>query len=356
MKHKIPQRFLVVRFRQMGDAVLATALLNAIKLNFPGSQTDFVLNERLAPLFREHPAIDRIITFTDAERHSPLVYLHKIWKVMRRGKYDVVIDLRSTVNTLPFSLFSPFTPFRIGLDKSYTRLVLNHRLPECGPNVDMASHDVSMLAPLATLKPLSLEADFTLHVTDEELNSYREYLTGCGVDFSRPVLLCGVVSKLHYKTWRRDYMVRVVRHLLATHPSLQLIFNFAPGEEERECISIYKELGEPANVLINVRAEDMRKLVCLARCSDGYFGNEGGARHIAHAAGCPSLVIVSPGINKNHWLPKNSVFASGISVFDVIPEEKRVTLDYQQQYDCITPDYVIPKLDSFINGHVLRKE
>lgn len=351
MKNKIPQRFLVIRFRQMGDAVLATALLNAIKLNFPDSQTDFVLNQRLAPLFEGHPAIDRIITFTDDERHSPLVYLRKIWRVMRNGKYDVIIDLRSTVNTLPFSLSSPFSRFRIGVKKPYTRFILNHRIHECGETTDMASHDVSMLSPLEAVRHLNLPVDFSLHVTDGELASYRQYLRECGVDFDRPVLLCGVVSKLRHKTWRCDYMVKVLRHVIDTFPGLQLIFNYAPGDEERESRSIYKELGEPSGVFIDVKAEDMRRLVCLASCSDGYFGNEGGARHIAHAVGCPSLVVVSPWVNRNHWLPKNSVYASGIAVSDVISTPP----DNQPLYDCISPDYVAARLDSFIREHVLAR-
>jgi heptosyltransferase-2 len=42
-------KILVIRFRQMGDAILATCLFNTIKRNDPGADTTYVLNERLAP-------------------------------------------------------------------------------------------------------------------------------------------------------------------------------------------------------------------------------------------------------------------------------------------------------------------
>jgi len=353
MKKNYPPKFLVIRFRQMGDAVLATSLLNAIKLNFPESETDFVLNERIAPLFATHPAIDHLITFTDKERHSPIIYLRKIWRIMRRGKYDVIIDMRSTVNTLPFALFSPFSRYRIGIKKFYTSLAFNHRFPECAPGMDMVTHDERLLSPLAKEKVLVPVNDISLHVTDDEMNAYRAYLERCGVDLTHPTLLCGVVSKLSYKSWNSDYMMDVLCRVLETFPELQLVFNYAPGEEEAAAQALYRRMGSPENVFINVKAADMRQLVCLASSCNGFFGNEGGARHIAHAVGRPSLVVVSPAVDKTNWLPKNSVFARGISASDVVASEKLSHMSYSEKYSCITPDYVWAQLKEFISRYVM---
>ena len=57
-------KILVIRFRQMGDAVLATALLNSIRRSFPDAEIHFVLNSQLADLFAGHPSVDRVISFT----------------------------------------------------------------------------------------------------------------------------------------------------------------------------------------------------------------------------------------------------------------------------------------------------
>ena len=198
-KGEKPAKFLVIRFRQMGDAVLATSLCNAIKANFPDAEVHMVLNDAIAPLFEGHPSINRVVRFTNDERHSALVYLAKIWRLMRSERYDVVIDMRSTVNTLPFSLFSLCSPFRIGLKKPYTRFVFNHRVEPCDPFTSVVDHDVRMLAPLGKVKPLNFDATFSLNVTPAELADYRSYLGAQGVDTSKPILLCGVVSKLAFK-------------------------------------------------------------------------------------------------------------------------------------------------------------
>lgn len=354
MRYKAPERFLVIRFRQMGDAVLATSLLNAIKRNFPGSTTDFVLNERIEPLFRGHPAIDRIITFSDHERHSPLLYIGKIWKIMRRGRYDVIIDMRSTVNTLPFSILSPFTRFRIGIHKPYTKFILNHRFSECPRDADMVTHDVSLLRPFAKYGDVEFCREISLPITDAERGSYRKYMVECGVDMSRPVLLCGVVSKLAHKSWPREYMVGTLRRIIEEFPSLQLVFNYAPGHEAEVAHEIYEKLGRPAGVFMNVQAASMRELVALASLCSGYWGNEGGARHIAHAVGCPSIVVVSPGISKCNWLPATGVYAEGIACDDVVDSEKLCGMSYGQRYESITPEFVRPRLIQFIRDFVLK--
>ncbi len=343
-------KFLVIRFRQMGDAVLATALLNTIKANFPDAEIDFVLNERLAPLFEGHPSVGRIIKFSDAERHSLPAYISKIWRIMRQGKYDCVIDMRSTLNTLPFALLAGRTKLRSGLRKWYTAGVFNHRVPVCQSGTSMVDHNISLIEPLAKLVPggkLSRES-FSLVISDDEIAEYRQYLDRMGFDFNRPSLLLGVVSKLPYKTWPLERMQEIVRRLVERYPDLQLVFNCAPGEEERQALHIYKELDGPANVLIDVKASSMRQLVALASLTGGYFGNEGGGRHIVHAAGRPSLSIVSPGIDASIWVPRDKVAALTVSPDEFFAPEEALTLPHYQKYERIPVDVVWNRLQDFL--------
>jgi len=343
-----PMKFLVIRFRQMGDAVLATSLLNAIKDNFPDAEVHFVLNEVIAPLFANHPSVDRVVTFSNNERHKSLIYLAKIWRLMRRERYDVIIDMRSTVNTLPFSLFSPCSRFRIGLRKPYTRMAFNYLISPCSPFTSVVEHDVHMLTPLQVVKPLKLDASISLHITDDERIDYSSYLAAQGIDTAKPLLLCGVVSKLAFKCWPREFMVEVLRRIMYAFPQLQLVFNYAPGYEAESAHNIYKELGEPLQVFIDVQAPSMRQLVALASCSTAYFGNEGGARHIVQSVGVPSLVVVSPNVSKYNWLPKSDIEAVGIAPADVLSPDLLETLSYDERYRAVTPDIVWRQLRPFL--------
>lgn len=336
-------RILVVRFRQMGDAILATPLLNTLRARYPEAEIDFVLNERIAPLFEGHPAISRIVSFTDKERHSSWQYTRKVWKTVHDMRYDVVIDMRSTVNTMLFALFSRRSPYRIGIRKPYTWGIFNHRFEGCEDDESMTDHNLRLLSPLGDMPR---QEAVTLSITEQERSDFRRYMHEQGIDFGRPVMLAGVTAKIASKTWAEERMIEVLRRFIETYPQVQVIFNFAPGQEAENARRIYDALGQHPNIFINIEARSMRQLAAMAASCTFYFGNEGGGRHIVQAMGRPSLVVCSPMASKKTWLPENDeVLTRGIAATDIDPGAKAMT--YEQQYDLISTDRVWQALQSF---------
>ena len=311
-------RILVIRFRQMGDAILATPLLSTLHHSFPDADIHFVLNERIAPLFEGHPAISRIITFSDAERHAPLTYLRKVWRTVHQTHYDAIIDMRSTLNTMPFALFSLSSKMRIGIRKPYTLGIYNHRIEGCEDDESMITHNLKLAEPL---KPAITDRNLLLSITEKEKSDFRTYMQHEGIDFSRPIMLVGVTAKLENKTWAEDRMTETLRRLLDTFPNLQLIFNYAPGREAENARRIYKHLGANPYIFLQIQAKSPRELAAMAANCTAYFGNEGGGRHIVHAMGKPSLVVCSPLASKTTWLPQDTdVLAWGIDANDATIE------------------------------------
>ena len=349
----LSMNILVIRFRQMGDAILSTALLNTLRHNFPDAQIHFVLNERIAPLFKGHPSVDRFITFTDDERHHALTYIRKVWHIVHETHYDIIIDMRSTANTMLFSLFSPSSKFRIGMDKGYTKLVFNHTIAPCANQYSMVEYDTRYTLPLQSFGPIEPVYPFNLHITDEERQSFGAYLTSQGIDLSRPVMLANVTAKLASKVWMEDRMVWVLSRFVEQYPDYQIIFNYAPGQEEENARRMYAQMGKPQQVFIDVQAHSSRELVAMSSYMTLFFGNEGGARHIAQAAGCPSLAICAPENSKKVWIPQTQVLAEGISPVDTLAAHQLTEQAYQQlsreeKYSLLTQEYVWSRLQSFM--------
>ncbi len=344
---------LVIRFRQMGDAILATVLLNTLKRNFPDAQIHFVLNERIAPLFERHPSIDRIITFTDDERHHAWTYVRKVWKIVHQTHYDAIIDMRSTLNTMIFVLMSPTSRFRIGNRKSYTLLAFNHFTDEDG-NQPMIKQNLGLAAPLGVIRPIVPVPEFTLHVTDKERKEFGEYLTTQGLDFNRPILLANVTAKLTSKIWAEDRMTWVLEQFMQTYPDYQIIFNYASEQEEQNARRVYAELGSPSCVFIDVKAHSPRELVAMGTYMTLFFGNEGGARHIMHAIGCPSVVVCAPENKRTVWIPQNVVPAEGIDYRDFAQGKDCSAMTREQKYNLITKEAVWKCLQRFIEEHSLN--
>lgn len=345
-------KILVIRFRQMGDAILSTCIFNTIRRNFPEAETYFVLNDRIAPLFEGHEAVDHVITFTDEERHSTLAYLKKVWKVVNDTHFDVIIDMRSTMNTIPFSLFSPRTTMRIGLKKAYTHLAFNRFVSKNPKHGSIITHDLDFVKPLAEIKPLEYDRRFTLDITDGERNAFRRRMADGGIDFAKPVMLVGVTAKIESKTWSEDSMVSVIDSITGRYPDMQLIFNYAPGREEDNARRIYSRVEDNSNIFIGIQARNPRELAAMSGLISVYFGNEGGARHIVHACGKPSFVICSPIADKATWLPQDNVPSEGIAASDIAEGKDLERLTPEEIYALITPEIVKERLFAFLDGNI----
>lgn len=335
----------------MGDAILTTVVLNSLKKSFPGCSIDFVLNDKICPLFEGHPSIDRLIPFTVEERHSFFTYIKKVWCIVHATHYDVIIDMRSTINTMLFALLSPTTKYRIGLNKGYCKLAFNHRLERCRTGQSMIAHNLSMLKPLEKEHKLVLDAHFSLYITKEEQDTYDQYLTSKGILLDKPILLAGVTAKLADKVWNEERMVWTIQQFIEEYPDVQIIFNYAPGKEKENAYRIYDKLGKPQQVHIEVEAKSQRELVALSNRITMYFGNEGGGRHIVHACGKPSYVIMAPTTNKVTWLPQNDIPTDGIAYTDLMGRQDTTALDRMAKYNLISQEEVWKRWSKFIKQY-----
>ena len=111
---------------------------------------------------------------------------------------------------------------------------------------------------------------------------------------------------------------------------------------------MYKKLGCPLKVFIDVQARSSRELVAMGYYISLFFGNEGGARHIMHATGCPSFVICAPANSKTVWIPQNSIPAEGISPADLATSAELAKMNNEQQYALISQEEVWNRLKDFI--------
>lgn len=347
------RNILVIRFRRVGDSILAMALCHTLKRNFPDARIDFVLDKNIAPLYENHPDIDHMILFTPEEKHSFFHYLYRVWATVHATRYDVIIDMRSTVQTLWFSLFSLHTSYRIGRRKSYNLFLQNFR-EDVPADISMVEQDLLLLSPLRREKALTLYPEFRLYVSDEERLRYRQYMERQGIDFSRPVVVAAVATRIPGKVWDRERMKAVLLKIVGTYDA-QVIFNYGGKAEEDYALSLWNDMGCPERMFTQIRAENLRELVQMVANCDFFFGNEGGPRHLSQALGVPSFAIYPPNISKTVWLPDDgSGRYQGISVDDLSVGSVTDDMTYAEKFAQITVDEVWSRLQPML-GQYLKK-
>ena len=332
--------------------MLATAICSSLRKTFPDAQIDYVLNENIASLFEGHPDIDNLITFSDKECNHLYHYLKKVWQVMRTNRYDVIIDTRSTVKTLFFSLFSLSTPFRIGTAKNYSFFTHNFRIDNHqDSSKDMVQHNLMLLEPLEQVVAVSYCPEFKLFVTEQEKQSFRDRMEKQGIDFSRPVVLAAVTARQIHKVWDKERMKAILRKIIDKY-NAQIIFNFAGSQEQNYAKNLFDEMEGDVHIFIGVHADSLKELAAMVANCDFFFGNEGGPRHIAQALGIPSYAIFPPGPLKSVWLPaSDGNYCQGISPCDIASPAELASLDTHQQFELITVERVWQTLDPMLEKY-----
>lgn len=346
------KHILIIRFRRIGDSILALVLFHSLRKMFPEAKLHFVLNKEIAPLYEGHPDIDEVITFSKDENKHLFSYLKKIRKTIRTTHYDVIIDMRSTVRTLFFSLFSLSTPYRIGKKKWYSRFLHNYRIANVTETLDQVQENLMLLEPLNAEVPVQKISEFRLFLTEEEKAHFRNYMIQQGIDFNRPVILAAVTARLAYKVWDMDRMQEILNRIIKKYDA-QIIFNFA-GNEKDIAIALHQKMNNSPHIFTNIEANSLRELCALAANSHFFFGNEGGPRHLAQSFDIPAFAIYPPNIAKTRWLPNPGERFQGISVEDICSREELEPLEYAQRFNLITVEKVWEPLDKMLSQFLPR--
>jgi heptosyltransferase-2 len=345
---KTIKNILVIRFRRVGDAVLSSSLCTTLKKTFPDARIDYVLNAEIAPLFEQHPDIDRIITFRKEEMKDRLAYLKKVRRIMKDGHYDIIVDTRSTVKTLWFSLFSPKTPYRLGTKKAYNFFIHNYRTNR-NINDDEVGRTLTLLRPLEKRFDVKYDRNFKLYLSEKEKSDFKEKMEEWGLDFSGPIMVCAVTARLTCKVWDMERMRDMLLKILENF-DIQLVFNYGGKEEEAAAKSLAAAMNHPL-VFDNIEAKTIRELAALIANSDFFFGNEGGPRHISQALDVPSFAIYPPNISKKDWLPNPSDRFQGIEPAEISAKADSPDYSYREKFELITVDEVWKRIEPMLEKY-----
>jgi len=108
-------KFLVIQTAFIGDAILATSLLEKLNVSFPNSQIDYLVRKGNNSLFKEHPFIKNLYVWDKSK--GKYNDLYRILKQVRQQKYDYTINLQRFATTGLFTALSK-AKIKIGFKKN----------------------------------------------------------------------------------------------------------------------------------------------------------------------------------------------------------------------------------------------
>lgn len=292
--HKV----LLVRLRSIGDTVLMTPCLAAIKSWRPDIRITVVSEKLAAPILERHELLDELaIVGNSARDRLDLI------RNLRRGHFDIAFNLHGgTTATVIAALSKASTT--VGYDGyRYSRL-LRMRAPTPDRLLGRTTlHSVEQQLALLCWAgvPWPQQAILTVPVSPDAVESVRNRLKLMGVGYdetgsgSYAVLSPG--ASAGSKMWPAGSFAEVAGYL-KRHYGLASVVIAGPGEE-RLASRIAASTEGSAVVLSGA---DLKEIVALIAHSSAFVGNDSGPMHIAAAFQRP-LVAIFGGSNPQVWRP-----------------------------------------------------
>lgn len=284
------KRVLVVRLRSIGDTVLATPSLFALKRFLPSAQLDILLEDWVAPVLDAFPHIDNVITVQKRSARARA----QVARQIRSKRYDVVFNLHGGSTS---SLLTRATgaPHRVGLETyQYSRLH-NHLAPS--PLVlwnRPTTHSVEqqLALPGWTGVPVSDRPPTMLAVTPAAADAVDYRLRSLGV--SGPYAVLHPAAAFTTKQWAVENFASVANQVHARFP---VIVVTTPAESS--LVEEIKTVCASVHALTDLPLPQVTALLARARL---FVGNDSGIAHMAAAVATPSVVVFGSS-NRAHWSP-----------------------------------------------------
>ncbi len=330
------QRILFLRHDRIGDMVLSTAALKALKRGYPKATLTVLASERSYEILKHNPHVDEI-----------LIYKRISWfiKEIRPLRYDLVIDPFVT-HELKQALLTYLSggKYRIGFDAAGREVFFNVRGPLASEPKLMVEHLLD-LAELAGGVRKGCEPEVFLH--DKEIEQAIEALAKKGINSNK--LTIGIHPGAHYSSqrWPAERFGAVARRILEQGETKIILL----GSRDEEVLlnDVKKIAGGGIQIFSSLK---LRELMALINRCDLLVCNNSGPMHIATALKVPTVSLIGPTVSPL-WLPfgKDNVVIN--KALSCSPCNKAICKDHQCM-ESITVDEVFEAVKKQI-AHIRSK-
>ncbi|HBB94113.1 MAG TPA: hypothetical protein DC054_01865 [Blastocatellia bacterium] len=287
------RKLLVIRLRSIGDTVLTTPSLVALRRFLPHTSIDILLEDWVVPVLDGSPLVDRVISIP---RHSNAARA-RIARELHRTGYDVVYNLHGGT-TATFLARASGARQRVGYAHYQYARLHNHVAPSpqeiwSRPTLHSAEQQLALIG--WTGVPVSDRPATKLAVTEKAARSVAARLAAQKID-REPVALIHPAAAFETKQWPSENFARVIDEVAAR--GLTPVVIVAPKEKQ----VLDSVVQQSSARVIGFTDLSLPEVTALAARAQLFVGNDSGIAHMAAAVNTPCVVVFGSS-NVAHWRP-----------------------------------------------------
>lgn len=300
-------RVLIWKLSALGDVILSTPSLRAIRRQFPKAHITVAVGRQAYEIVARCPYLNDLIIFDSKRKDRGLIRHAKFIQRLHRERFDYSIDLQNSRKTHLLAWLAGI-PVRVGYRRKYGWL-LNRgvRLPRV------------VLAPIAHQHYLLRQAGFRpdgemLELWPSMLDAQRaaHALGPETTPRQRVGIHPGGSGRWKTKRWALDRWARVCDAL--AQRNIQVIMVGGPEEQALGAALTRLTSAPPLNL---IGQTTLMELACLIKQCHVFVAHDSSSLHMAAAMGTPTVALFGPTDPRRHMPPtmlghviKKDVFCS----------------------------------------------
>ncbi|MCE5300877.1 MAG: glycosyltransferase family 9 protein [Spirochaetia bacterium] len=300
------KKILIIRHRAIGDIILVTPFIRALRKALPDAEIDMVVEPMGIEVVEGNPYLSGYRVF----EKNRLKKAHLFAKIkgtldfyagLYRRRYDLVFDLWGNLRTALMALLTG-AGYRVGFNFRFRKYLYTHVVVPDGAAKYNAYFHMDLLKPLG-IQNDGEKLDFYTGPDDEK--AADDFIAGTGVLKGTPVFGLNGAGSWITKRWPEYRFARLADIILEKHPGALIIIIWGPGEREmaERIYSLIK--GDKKNVRLSPPTT-LKQLAAIIKRMDAFISNDGAPNHIAVAVDTPSVTVFGP-TNHLSWVPAGNL-------------------------------------------------
>ena len=312
LRQSDPARILIRGANWVGDAIMTTPVIRAIRKNFPEAEISILVKSWVAPVFHNNPFVDSVLIYDDSGRHKKGWGTIRLAKDLRQYNFDLTVLMQNAFEAALITFLAGI-PKRLGYNTDARALLLN-RCIKLDPKLKRV-HLIDYYRGILKGGGLyDVGASLDLFIRDREKQKAEKSLQDNGIDILKPVIAINPgATGGTAKRWFPNRFAKLSAKL-AEHFGVKVLIFGGPGDNTLgEQIS-----GLSGDVCVNLAGKTnlAQAFALIERCSL-FITNDSGLMHAAAALDINQVAVIgstnhitTPPSNTNSRIVRVSVHCS----------------------------------------------
>lgn len=292
--HKI----LVMRTDRIGDLILSTPSLAALRKRFPKAHISLLVNLYTKDLMIGNPMTNEVIAY-DAE--ISLFDKLKFILDLKRMHFDLILVLHSTFWSCAISFLSGAL-FRIGYKERGCGFLLTTPIPP--KKGDEIVHEVEKTLDIIRVIGANIEAkELYIGVTEQGERYAETFFREMGISSRDKIVAIHPGARQEYIRWQKEGFAEIANNLIEEYHFKILLVG---DDSEEHLVEDILRLIKNKKKVIPTGDTTLTQLVSLLKRCNLFIGNSTGPMHMTAALNIPVVAIfgcINPLDNYRRWGP-----------------------------------------------------